>query len=151
MTDTASEKVSEPAPETPPASRLTPRERQIGFVLAGLGAISGVAQWLPDAVGKSDSHALVLALVSFGLAIVFGLAVYSDRRLVAAFGAVLAGLPTPKFVVGVAFNAGLLAFGAYLLIRYSNAAGKRAAEQRQQKGAARRRTRERQAAAPAKG
>jgi len=127
-----------PQTETLPPSQLTAKERQIGLVLAGLAAVSGVAQWLPDAIGKSDTHALALAAVSFGLAIVFGLAVWNGRRLIAAFGAVLAGLPTPHFVVGTALNALMLAYGAYLMIRYSNAAGKRAAEQRQAKGAARR-------------
>jgi hypothetical protein len=136
-----SEAAPSPSPASAPAlppSRLTPKERQIGLALAGLAGVSGVAQWLPDAIGKSDGHAFALAAISLVLAAVFGFAVFNGRRLVASFAAVLAGLPTPKFVVGTALNALLLAFGAYLMLRYSNAAGKRAAEQRQQRSATRR-------------
>ena len=58
--------------------------------------------------------------------------------MLTAFAAVLANLVQPKYTVGSVLNVVLLGFGAYLMIRHSNATGKRAAIQRRQRATARR-------------
>ncbi|MDQ1397294.1 MAG: hypothetical protein QOG64_2553 [Acidimicrobiaceae bacterium] len=131
--------------ETRLTSKLTERERQIGYALAVVTVVGGLTQWIPDAV-QGDGKAAGLAAVSLVAGVLLGAAVRYGRRVIAAFAAVLASFAPQKTNITAIVQFAYLAYGFWLMIKASNAAGRKAGLERRDRTIARR-----EAAAAAKG
>ena len=130
----------EPVRETTFNSRLTPRERQIGWLAAAVIGIGGPIEWIASGISNSDAGAFIVApilLVAGGL---LALAVRYGRRLVMLIAVVVMSFipPSPYKNVMATVQLGMLAFAGYLMIKTSNAAGKRAGLERRERAEARR-------------
>jgi hypothetical protein len=97
--------------ETRP-TRMVGREQQIGYIVAGLGVVLGVAV---AATGSNPLLGLLGAVGAAGLAV----SVRFGHRVVSAFVAILAG-----FVFTIPANFVFLGYGGYLMFRSSRAQAK---------------------------
>ena len=92
-------------------SRMTARERQIGFVLAAIGAVVAVAV-------AANGNPLIGALSGVA-AIGLGVSSRFGHRIVTAFVAILGG-----FFLALPANFAFLGYGGYLMFRSSRAQAK---------------------------
>ena len=116
-------------------SRMTPREQQIGFAVAALGGVVGVALAFRNGQPVLGAIAAVAA-VGLGISSRYG------HRVVTAFVAILGG-----FAFGVPANFAFLGYGGYLMWQSSRAQAKLRASQPRLTPAQRREAREARRAA----
>ena len=120
--------------ETRP-SRMTAREQQIGYAVAGLGLVVAVAA---AAAGGNALLAVVAGVAAIGL----GVSSRYGHRIVGAFVAILGG-----FFFVVPANFAFLGYGGYLMWRSSRAQAKLRASQPRMTPAERREAKEARRAA----
>src|SRR5438552_9457828 len=137
---TEEEPEQEPLPEKPFSARTTPLERQLGYAAAAVFGVIGAAWWIVQAiVDKNGADAGIgLLLLVGGAALV--LAVRSGRRIILLVAVVLVSFipPSPLVRAGSPLQLVMLIFAGYTMIKTSNAAGKRAGLERNERAGGRR-------------